>query len=77
MFYVKAEISESITLKAEIEDNVFTICPVCGVEHQVDLKEILECPHADLCSTSVYCDACSQRREEQLRSMEDHHASGN
>lgn len=67
MFYVKAEIAEGVTIKAEISDNVFTICPECGEEHSVELSDILKCEHADLYSTAVYCTKCSAARESQGR----------
>ena len=61
MFYVKTEIAEGVTIRAEITgENVFTACPECGREHQVDLAAIVE---FDLCGTVVYCDECSKRRE--------------
>lgn len=64
MFYIKAEIAEGVTIKAEITDeNVFTICPECGVEHRVELDDILKCEHADLCSTAVCCAKCSAARQ--------------
>ncbi len=61
MFYVKTEIAEGVTIRAGITDeNVFTTCPECGREHQVDLATIEE---LDLCGTVVYCGECSKRRE--------------
>lgn len=62
MFYVKSEIAEGITVRAEITDeNVFTICPDCGVEHQVDLADAVdEDGNLDLFGTRILCTACSE-----------------
>lgn len=63
MFYVKAKVSEDAIIHAEITDtNVFTVCPECGIEHAVDLTEILTTGGGDLCSTVVCCPVCSKRR---------------
>ena len=64
MFYVKAEIAEGVAIRAEITDeNVFTTCPDCGVEHQVDLADMLdEEGRLDLFGTAVCCAACSEKR---------------
>lgn len=43
-------------------DNVFTTCPQCGIEHKIDIQEVLSMDCADLCATSVYCEKCSRRR---------------
>lgn len=62
MFYIKSEVAEGVTIRTEITDNVFTVCPECGSEHCVELDDILKCEHTNLYSTSVYCDECSKRR---------------
>lgn len=68
MFYVKSELDKGVTLRTEINgEDVFTICPGCGVEHMVDLGEILSSGEADLCSTQVYCHKCSKKRAQQHR----------
>ncbi len=55
MFYMKHK-----GKKLEIyEDNVFTLCPICGREHPVDLMSIL--PEGDLYGTNVYCTDCSKK----------------
>ena len=59
MFYLKHE-----GKKLEInEDNVYTVCPQCGKEYQVDICDIFAGGNADLYGTSVYCEACSIQRE--------------
>ena len=70
MFYVKSEITEGVTIQSEITDNVFTVCPVCGTEHRVDLDCILKCEHTDLYSTNVYCEECTKRREQERMQAE-------
>ena len=61
MFYVKHE-TEEILAKINITDeNVFTVCPSCGKEHQVDLQELFKGEEIDLFGTSVFCEKCSAR----------------
>lgn len=60
MFYMKHK-----GKRLEInDDNVYAICPGCGKEEKVNLKDILSCEHADLNSTAVYCEECSAQREQ-------------
>ena len=41
MFYVKEKISDAVNVTVEITDeNVFTRCPGCGDEVNVDLAEL-------------------------------------
>lgn len=69
MFYLKHK-GEKLPVEA---DNVYTVCPECGREHTVDLQVILEGGDADLYGTSVYCEACSARRD-AARSGQDRQA---
>ncbi len=64
MFYIKSGVAEGITVRAEITDeNVFTVCPNCGAEHQVDLADVVgEDGKLDLFGTVVYCTACTEKR---------------
>lgn len=64
MFWLKTEISEGVTFRAEITDeNVFTTCPMCGVEHRVDLADIADAPGGlDLFGMSIYCAECAKKR---------------
>ena len=60
MFYVKAEIAEGCELRIDITDeNVFTTCPECGTEIEVDIAELLETGECDMYSTQIYCSECS------------------
>lgn len=58
MFYLKHE-GKKLDIR---EDNVFTVCPICGKEHAVDLHDILEGGEADLYGTAVYCPDCAKQR---------------
>lgn len=61
MFYVKHE-TEEMMVKVEINDeNVFTTCPTCGKEQQVDLYEVFKGEDVDLFGTSVWCGECSAK----------------
>lgn len=82
MFYVKAEISEGVTLKVEItNENIFINCPACGVEHHVPLKHSMGDDGVidlHLRGHDAYCTNCSEPVKEEWRQGEgNHHASGN
>lgn len=63
MFYIKTEKPNGKTLKTEITDeNVFTLCPECGVEMNIDLAELFSDGEGDLHSSSVACSACTMKR---------------
>lgn len=64
MFYIKSEVGNGVTITAEInDDNVFTRCPECGEEHQVDLQDAVMDGQLDLYGTAIYCAECSAKRE--------------
>lgn len=61
MFYVKHE-SDEVLVKVEINDeNVFTVCPNCGTEHQVDLCDVFKDGDIDLFGAQVFCAKCSKQ----------------
>jgi hypothetical protein len=63
MFYVKQDFGYA-EVKTEITDeNVFTTCPKCGCELNVDLVELFSDREADLCGTAVYCSKYSKERQ--------------
>ena len=70
MFYIKAKLNENVEIRVELnDDNVFTICPMCGREHSICLPEFMDgCIDFDLVS-EVYCEECSEKlnsyREEE------------
>lgn len=62
MFYIKSEVGNGITIKAEInDDNVFTTCPECGEEHLADLQDAVIDGMLDLYGTAIYCSECSEK----------------
>ena len=72
MFFVKTRIDDSTVLTTEITDeNVFTHCPDCGAEVQIDLAELAEDGELDLFGTSVCCPECSKRRWAEMEADED------
>ncbi|MBO8164669.1 MAG: hypothetical protein H0Z34_13290 [Brevibacillus sp.] len=61
MFYAKANLGD-VEIKVALYDaEIYTVCPECGIEHQVDLSEIYQ-DGGDLISTYVYCSKCSQEK---------------
>lgn len=42
-------------------DNVFTRCPRCGAEIQIDLADMVIDGQLDLYGTSTYCQRCSEK----------------
>ena len=72
MFFVKTRIDDNTVLTTEITDeNVFTHCPDCGAEVQIDLSELAEDGELDLFGTSVCCPECSKRRWAEMEADED------
>jgi len=62
MYYVKSQITDECSIYTEITDeNVFTICPNCGVEHQIDLVDLIQSGEFCLFSTAIYCKECSDK----------------
>ena len=59
MFYVKSSVGEEVPITA---GGVFTHCPKCGVEHQVDLVGLITEDPADLdiLDAGAYCEECSR-----------------
>lgn len=49
------------------EDNVFTKCPRCGREIQINLANTLVDGQLDLYGTSIYCHRCSEKLREGKR----------
>lgn len=57
MFYVKNKHK-----KVPIEDPIFTTCPMCGVEHEVDLPDLIMQTDGDLENVQVFCERCTEKR---------------
>lgn len=64
MFYVKREIDGKIIKEEITSENVFTVCPKCGKELQVDLAEIFPDGEIDLEGTAIICKDCVQMSKE-------------
>jgi len=65
MFYVKTSLADGVSATVEITDeNVYTRCPDCGSETQIDLADLFSDGEADLYGTAVYCAGCSKHRVE-------------
>ena len=66
MFYAKAKIGEDAELKIELHDeNIYTACPGCGEEIQVDLNDVITDGQIDFYGTSIYCSECSRKMRER------------
>lgn len=61
MYYVKMELTEGVTIQADItEENVFNRCPQCGAEVPVNLDEVVTGDGLDLYGSALCCDKCSK-----------------
>lgn len=59
MFYLKTESGEKLEIT---DENTYTICPGCGIEHSVCLGDVVDTSgELDLFGTGVYCVECSKR----------------
>lgn len=59
MFYVKADVANGVSIKAEINsENVFNLCPICGKECPADLADAVTEDGLDLYHTAICCDGC-------------------
>lgn len=68
MVYVKTQLSEDAVIKTEISDyNVFTRCPVCGKELQIDINDLIRDGHIDLDNSAVYCLAHYPNTRKEIR----------
>ncbi|MBU5214392.1 hypothetical protein [Heyndrickxia oleronia] len=64
MFYLKTKINEHIEMKIDLyDDEIFTQCPDCGVEQEVETDVIIGVlkDGGDFASTSIYCKECSKK----------------
>lgn len=61
MFYVKEKVNPFTWVSISLHnDNIFSKCPKCGCEIEVDLAKLFKNKDADLYSTNVYCKECSK-----------------
>lgn len=62
MFYLKTKINDETAIITELTgENVFTFCPECGKEFEIDLHDVFS-NDGDLYSTAIYCAECSAKR---------------
>lgn len=68
MFYVKTKINEETTITTELTDeNVFTQCPECGKEFEIDLYDVFA-DGGDLFGTAIYCsNKCFSKRNKSKK----------
>lgn len=70
MFYVKEKLNNAVAVSIELGDeNVFCICPNCGCEVNVNLKELFSDENFDLYGTTVYCDECGKAIIEEVTNV--------
>jgi hypothetical protein len=59
VFYVKATLSPGVTLITRVQnDNIYTRCPDCGKELQIDLNQLIHDDQIDLDESSINCPIC-------------------
>lgn len=64
MFYIKTKISDSCEIRTAISDeNIFTTCPICGKELQVDFFDGVNGHEMDLYGTAIFCEKCAHKDE--------------
>lgn len=67
MVYAKAQLNDGVEIMIDIEDNLFTRCPICGKEKPVDIYDY-QPEHLptilDPCTMTYCSDEC---RDEDLR----------
>lgn len=67
MFYIKHPLTTDPEVTAELRveityDNVYTTCPQCGKEFNLDLLDLAKfIPHFDW-DDSIFCKECSAKR---------------
>jgi len=64
MLYIKTKLFGGITITIPIyDDEIYTKCPGCGVEHTVEPEIITHILNKgdDFASASVYCEKCSKK----------------
>ncbi len=65
MLYVKGKLENGDIINTPITNNVYNICPGCGVEVPISLNWFKEDEDVDFMTTVYYCDNCI---DERLRS---------
>lgn len=67
MLYLKAQINEQVELKIDLyDDEIFTTCPGCGKEVQVEPQDLVEIIQSggDFVGTNIYCNGCFSKKDD-------------
>lgn len=59
MFYVKEKIGNTTINVKLTDENIFTVCPKCHREHNLDLED-LYCALGIDCEDGICCDDCAE-----------------
>jgi hypothetical protein len=65
VFFHKTKINDEIEIRVPIyDDEIFTICPSCGKEMEVDINLLADIikDGGDFGGTSIYCKECSVKK---------------
>lgn len=63
MLYVRTQLNDQIDIKIDLyEDQIFSTCPLCGREEQVETDVIVSILSngADFAGTNIYCNECTK-----------------
>ncbi len=64
MFYIKEQLTENTTVEIDLTGEVFTRCPDCGAEQEIDLVDLIRgCPDFDFYGMSICCESCTKKRQ--------------
>lgn len=72
MFYIKEQADNGEARFDITDENVYTTCPGCGCEHQVNLAEVFPDGEIDLFGMAIYCAECSEKLAAATRKGSDH-----
>ncbi|WP_050613298.1 hypothetical protein [Bacillus testis] len=64
MLYIKTKLFDVYEVKIDLySDEIYTECPDCKMEIQVDSQALISILNddGDFASTSIYCEKCSDR----------------
>lgn len=59
MFYIKTKRGHHIPIEDGECGNVFTTCPDCGREFEVELSDLIVNDNIDVYGTQLYCTECT------------------
>ena len=71
MIYTKIEIAPGVELKIEVDpDEMYSVCPTCGLEHRLDYEVIEELKGDWTGSTTCGKQECADRLKEKIANGE-------